>query len=123
MNPLRLFDYCYYRIAFLHKDIYVLENQKEFAGIFIISQFQIFNILTFHAQLFPLESDYYFPALYFFGYIILLIFNYVRYKKTTSYSKLHERWKNERYNLRVFHNLLVILYIILSCVFLVIATS
>ncbi|MPM90285.1 hypothetical protein SDC9_137406 [bioreactor metagenome] len=122
MNPLRLFDYCYYRIAFLYEDIY-LEHQKELAGIAFLSFFQILNTITIISLIFQSTFVRIIPEFHFFGYIIILIFNYVRYKKITSYSKLHERWKNERYYLRVLHNLLVILYIILSCVFLVIATS
>lgn len=122
MNPLRLFDYCYYTIAFIHKDIYVLEHQKEFAGILFLSVFQCTNILTILALLFPMEFNYFFYDYLIFGYIGLVIYNYIRYKRITSYIKFHERWKNEKYILRTLYKSFVFLYIIITFVLYVIAT-
>lgn len=122
MNPLILFDYFYYRIADLHKNLYVLEHQKEFVGILYLSLLQLINIDTLLRFFFSLKLNY-IPIIYIIGYLILLTFNFIRYKKIITYSKLNERWKKERFSLKATKNTLVFIYIVLTFVFFIIVTS
>jgi hypothetical protein len=118
MNPLILFDYCYYKIANYYEDLYVLEHQKELAGVILLSLLQMINIDTLLMLFFPLR----FVSIYnVIGYFILLTFNFIRYKKIITYLKLHERWKKEKLLLKPIKNTLVIIYIGLTFVLFIIA--
>lgn len=120
MNPLIFFDYCFYKIANYYRNIYVLGYLSVFSGIMFVSLIQLFNIVILLMLSFPLR----FNIIYFgIGYFILLTLNFIRYKKIVTFSVLHERWKKEESTQKVFRNILVIVYIVLTFVFSVIVTS
>jgi hypothetical protein len=119
MNPLLIFDYCYYKIAYFYKSTFILEHQKEFASILLISLLQLINfetllLLMANQPLSDLQSA--------IGYLILLITNFVRYKKIITYSNLSEKWNMDRPALKHIKSLLVIAYIVFTFVFIVLAS-
>jgi hypothetical protein len=119
MNPLILFDYCYYKIANYYKDFYVLEHQKEFAGVIFLSLLQTINIVTLFLYFFTLR----FASLHIIvGYLFLLILNIIRYKKIISYSTLSERWKKGGRIQNVIKSTFVIIYLVITFTFFVIVT-
>lgn len=120
MNPLIIFDYCFYVIANRYKSIYVLGHQKEFAGVFLLSLLQIMNIDTIIMLLFSIK----FASIYFvFGYLLLLVFNFIRYKKIITYSNLNDKWNAKSYLSQVLIKTLVFIYFVFSFVCVVIVSS
>ncbi len=120
MNPLIIFDYCFYVIANCYKSIYVLGHQKEFAGVLLLSLVQIMNIDTIIILLFSIK----YVSLYFgFGYLLLLAFNFIRYKKIITYSNINDKWNAKRHLSQVLLKTLVFAYFVFSFVCFVIVSS
>ena len=117
MNPLVIFDYVYYSIAYLYGRKWGYEIQKEFSGVLILSLFQLFNVV-FLLSFTKLSLKAFFrfdPVFIYIGICLLLIvLNFIRYKKFITYSKLSERWDNERGKSRTIKIACVICYFILS---------
>lgn len=114
MNPLVLFDYVFYRIVYLHKGAFVLEKQKELAGIFYLSIIQLSNIDAILIYLYPERLSNISFKFLLIEYFILLTFNFVRYKKFVNYSKLIEKWKKDSFLIRIIKDSLLFIYIALS---------
>lgn len=98
LNPLRLFDYVYYTIAYIYTNLFDFDEQKEFAGIGILSLLQLSNGLVLIRFVFGSleEIDEFHPFLTFIlGYAIILPLNIIRYKKFVSYSDLDKQWGND----------------------------
>jgi len=126
MNPLILFDYVYYSIAYLYSNRWGYKVQKEFIGVSILSLIQFLNIVTligfFNISLFELTELN--PLLITFSsFFIIIILNIIRYKKIITYSELSNKWDIENNNSIFIKKAGVILYLILTCVLLFISAS
>lgn len=118
MNPLVLFDYVYYSIAYLYgREWGYGRIEKEFSGVLILSLFQLLNVVFLLSLAnCPLKAFHRFDPLFLFiGILLLLIvLNFIRYKLFIPYSKLSERWDNEKINRRVVKITCLICYFIVS---------
>lgn len=120
MNPLTVFDHIYYKIAYYYRDIFVLEHQKEFAGVLFLSLIQIISI---NALIMPIFSIRLTNILNITGYLILIALNFTRYKKIITYSELNEKWRTVDSLSKLIKNSLAITYIVLSFLILVVLTT
>ena len=121
MNPLILFDYIFYRIAYLYANQFDYDEQKEFAGIIFLSLFQLFNIL-FMLKLMHLPFGGFSninPLFIYVGIgVMIASINTVRYKWFSTYLKLSTKWENENKDKRRIRSILIVVYILLSSFFL-----
>ena len=116
MNPLIIFDYVYYKFAFLYTNSFGYEEQKEFAGALFLSLIQLCNIVTIINFITPIkEFSLFDPVFIFIGILVLIIsFNLIRYYKFVSYSKLDGKWRKDVKKSRIIKGISVIIYIVLS---------
>ncbi len=117
MNPLVLFDYVYYSIAYLYANMFDYDDVKEFAGKGILSTFQLFNMIAIVGFFYkPLKEFEKFDPIfiYILGYFFFLTLNFIRYKKFVNYSQLADKWDKESGLTRLFKIVSVICYFILS---------
>ena len=122
MNPLVMFDYIYYSIAYLYGRKWGYEMEKENYGICVLSPFQLINVVSvlsftrFSLKGFFWKFD---PVFVYIGIgILIVVLNFIRYKKIVTYSKLSEKWDNEKGIKRIVKVVCVICYFILSIVFI-----
>jgi len=115
MNPLVLFDYIYYSIANFYSSVFDLDYQKRFAGMGLLSVFQLFNCMTLFKYL-KLENyignD--FVYIYVSVYILILIFNFIRYYKFIHFEMLEHKWRKDKKYIRLTKIAFTVCYIILS---------
>jgi hypothetical protein len=117
MNLLVFFDYVYYSIANLYVKTFNYEELKEFAGVLILSVFQLINCLTILVLFKPFEKLIKESiVLYLLGCIILLALNFIRYKKVAVYAKLSTKWDNESRRTKKIKIICVVLYCIISII-------
>lgn len=116
MNPLVLFDYIFYRIAFLYAKRFAYVESKEFSGIAILSLIQFTNVL-FLLNIFNVKDylvqkfDFY---LFIIGPLFLLLLNYIRYIRLIKFKDLEYRWGSENKRRRLMNSVLIIVYFLLS---------
>lgn len=126
MNPLILFDYVYYSIAYLYANKWGYEQQKEFIGIIFISLIQFFNVFAIFGfirkPLFELIEIN--PlVITFLGSLVFIIINTIRYKKVVTYTELSEKWDKEGERIIIFKKAGVILYVILTLIMATFSSS
>lgn len=119
MNPLILFDYVYYSIAYLYGKVWGYETQKEFVGILFLSLIQFFNVVAILGfikySLFELVGLN--PLLVTFtGSFVFAILNTIRYKKVVTYMELSKKWNEEKRRNVFMKKAGVIFYIVLTFV-------
>lgn len=119
MNPLIVFDYIYYRIAYFYDKRFGYKESKEFSGIIILSLIQFVNILAL-LDLFKI-NDSLVKTLpnHLFIIAILCLLNYARYIKLLNFRNLEDKWGNENKNVRLIKSIIVIIYFLLSFYLLV----
>jgi hypothetical protein len=117
LNPLIIFDYIYYRIAYFYSHRFDYDESKEFSGKAILSLFQLFNIVVI------LNPKKYFNnngilIIFFICYFVIVTLNHIRYKKIITYDKLALKWDKERRMVRWIKSALIICYFIGTSVLL-----
>ncbi len=115
MNPLVLFDYVYYSIANFYSSVFDLDYQKRFAGVGLLSLFQLCNCMTLF-KYFKLENhiDIGFVNIFVSVCIVILIFNFIRYYKFIHFEMLEHKWRKDKMYIRLIKIALTVCYIILS---------
>ena len=116
MNPLVLFDYLYYRIAFFYDKRFGYSESKELSGVAILSLMQFVNILAL-LNLFKVKDSLiktFQMYLFIVGYLVVFALNYIRYIKLLKFNKLEDKWGNENRNWRLVRSVLLIVYFLLS---------
>ena len=121
MNPLVLFDYVYYSIARFYSSVFDMDDQKRFAGISLLSLFQSFNIITVYEFFFFNKNT---DPIHFIiaSYIVMFIFNSIRYYFFVRYEMLASRWISDKLLLKIVKIILTICYIIFSVAFMIIGS-
>ncbi len=124
MNPLVLFDYIYYSIANFYSSVFDLDYQKQFAGVGLLSMFQLCNSITL-IKYFKLENfiDISSIKIYVSVYIVILIFNIIRYYKFIHFEMLEQKWSKDKMYIRLIKITFTVCYIILSVALLGIVPS
>lgn len=119
-NPIVIFDYIYFRIAYFYEHRFFYGQVKEFGGIMILSLVQQCNILIL-LKLLNLKSmltGSKMLIVYLSLYIMFFIFNLIRYGKIIEYNTLETRWNEENRKVRHFKSILIILYFFFTFFFL-----
>ena len=107
------FDFFYYAIYKLYSG--TSDNSPEFAGSCAVSGFQAFNIISI-IMLYDLlieDSHVYISKLFAGSLIIgLIIINYIRYIRTTKFSKeaIKTKWENKSLESKKKYRFLLIIY-------------
>lgn len=119
MNPMILFDYAYYTIAYLYANNFGYKAEKEYVGVVFLSLIQFFNILTIfellNASIFDLLKIN--PLIITLtGCLLFSLLNIVRYKKIITYNELSNKWDTEDNRSIMAKKIGVIFYIILTVV-------
>jgi hypothetical protein len=121
MNPLIIFDYIFYRIAYFYEHRFDYGQSKELSGIAILTLFEIFNIFAIF-NYFELKTEVNgkrYVLILTFAYVVLFVLNYLRYYKIVNYSKLEDRWEDEGTIGRHIKSLFILSYSALSFVLFV----
>jgi hypothetical protein len=113
MNPLIIFDYIYYRIAYFYTYRFKRGHTKEMAGITFLSIIHHLNILAI-LNLEKMFRGNEMLIIFVLLYLIILALNYFRYYKIVKYNELALKWDNENRVMRVIKSTLLICYFILS---------
>ena len=115
MNSLIIFDYIYYRIAYLYAYKFGYEEQKEYIGVLFISLIQLINAITLIGFIKPLEEIVNEPIFVFvFGYLLLVLLNFIRYNTVIKFSDLNIKWEKENRKQKVIRVICIFGYCILS---------
>lgn len=123
-GPLILFDYFFYRVISFYKSNF--GDEDRLYGVLILSILQCQNIMAIAglAFIFLHEANQITTVtMVFIGTIISLIFNAIRYYRTTSYKDLEKIWAEEKRTTRNRRGYYLFLYIILSFVGSVVIVS
>jgi hypothetical protein len=118
MNPLILFDYICYRIAYVYGKMpgYRYTDTKIISAVIILSLLQfvnildLLNILEVRNNLLKIFPNYSFVI----GFITLCILNYFRYIRLLKFSEFESKWDNEDRIKRHTKSVLIIVYFLLS---------
>lgn len=122
MNPLVIFDYVYYSIAYLYFKKWGYGELKESYGVMLLSSLQALNLTTlidYSARYIDITFKEFdiltIIAFCFVGsFVILYALNLLRYNKFATYDKLSAKWDKDKRLIRIVKSLLVICYFILS---------
>ena len=120
MSPLIVFDYIYYRIAFLYEHRFDYGQSKELSGITILTLFEVFNLFIIHSyfELITKVIGRRYIIMLAVIFVVLFVLNYIRYFKIINYSTLGNRWDNEGVVGRHIKGLFILSYFVLSFVFI-----
>lgn len=116
MNPLILFDYIFYRIAWFFDVRFDYSESKKQAGVGILALVQYANIL---ALLNFLNRDLLVSLpvyVFIIGYLILFGLDYIRYIRLISFEKLEFKWGSEKDSARFLKGTLIVVYFTLSII-------
>lgn len=116
MNPLIVFDYMFYRIAYFYEHRFMHGVSKELSAMAILTLFELLNILSV-LNYFELDSKFSGNGNVLFSiilYVILSVLNYLRYFKITNYNKLEKKWRDESSIVRHIKSFFIWLYFVLS---------
>jgi hypothetical protein len=118
MNPLLLFDYIFYRIAYFYDNRFNYEESKELSGIAILNLFETFNffIVLNYFRLDTKVSKNIYVLSFILSYIVLFILNYIRYIKIIKYNELEYKWDSEGGIGRLIKSFFIIFYFIITFV-------
>lgn len=121
MNPLKIFDYIFYRIAFLYEHRFDYGQSKELSGITFLTLFEIFNLFTIlsYFEFVTKVIGRRYILILAISYVVLFVLNYIRYFKIINYSKLEDRWEDEGTIGRHIKSLFILSYFALSFVLFV----
>lgn len=122
MNPLVIFDYVYYSIAYLYFKKWGYGELKEFYGVMFLSLLQALNMITligYSARYIDItfkEFDILTIITFCFvgTFVLFFALNSLRYNKFATYDKLSANWDKDKRLVRIVKSLLVICYFILS---------
>jgi hypothetical protein len=117
INPLVLFDYVYYRIAYFYEYRFDYEQAKESSGIMILSLLQLFNIVVL-VKLIKQFKGSEGVIIYISSCFALLALNYLRYYKIITYNELVAKWDKENCKVRLIKSICVICYFMVSILLL-----
>ena len=116
MNPLRLYDYVYYCFAILYNRVWDYSESHEEAGIGLVSLFQLCNIL-FLIHLLNLKELFFKKngiIIYISIYLVIIVLNFIRYKKVVKLENLEMKFDNQNSTIRIIKIITVIIYGFLS---------
>jgi hypothetical protein len=115
INLIVLFDYVYYRFAYLEENIFDRGYVKEYRSKAYLTLFQTFNILSiyrFEKKILVIKDMIYFVLCY----ILLFSLNHYRYSKVVNYNELADKWDKDSKKQRWLKALIMIGYFIVSFV-------
>lgn len=103
-----LFDYIYYRTFAIYKNKWNEDDPKIYA-ISLVTLLQSINFISlFYAFIIILQKDVFIEVKYsFILFFLILIFNFIRYRKKHDYDELREKWNNEEVQKRKIKDLVL----------------
>ncbi len=106
-----IFNYIFYRISFIYRKYKIETINPEIYASGIISLCQTLNLLALLFLFFNLKISI--PLLLIFG-VPLLILNWIFPFNESKLKKLNERWPIENKKAKLFYDICIVLYIIVS---------